>query len=235
MKTTDDMEGGGGERKVACGGIFVRKECWRLSYKGWVLGLGLVVCFVLFLRGFIYGFLAINEPIESDCVVVEGWLTRDAMTKAAQYIQTHKIHRVFTTGVDAREVWETFSGETYADLGKEHLASLGVPKEEITAVPSHELRRDRTYNSALALREWSKQHGNSLVSFNLITEGPHARRSRLLFKRALGPKIEFGVISMDPVVDETTGWWQSSAGIREVYFECIAYSYVALFFHPPAP
>jgi hypothetical protein len=54
----------------------------------------------------------------------------------------------------------------------------------------------------------------------------------LLFKRALGPEIKFGVVALDAVVDEKTGWWQSSSGVREVYFEGIAYLYVTLFFHP---
>ncbi|MGO8699337.1 MAG: YdcF family protein [Limisphaerales bacterium] len=233
MRTSDEKELRQEKHKTACGGIFVRKECWKLSYKGWGLGLGFVILLLLVLRGTVYGFLALSEPIQSDCVVVEGWLAPNYMAKAAQFIQTQKIHRVFTTGSSADDEWDTFRGETYAELGKTRLASLGVPKEEIIAVPSHVSQRDRTYNSALALKEWCSQNGNTLASFNLLSEGPHARRSYMLFQRALGPKTEIGIIALKSVDDERMNWWQTSAGFRSVTGECVAYLYAAIIFHPP--
>jgi hypothetical protein len=229
MKTPAEKE----KRKTACGGIFVRQECWRLSYKGWGLGMVFVVLLLVVLRGTVYGFLALNEPIQSDCVVVEGWLPPNYMAKAVQFIQAQKIHRVFTTGSSADDAWDTFRGETFAELGKTRLASLGVPKEEIIAVPSHVSQRDRTYNSALALKEWCRQSGNTLVSFNLLSTGPHARRSYMLFRRALGPKTEIGIIALKSVDDETKHWWQTSAGVREVLSESISYLYALIIFHPP--
>jgi uncharacterized SAM-binding protein YcdF (DUF218 family) len=186
------------------------------------------------LRGGIYGFLAQNEPIESDCVVVEGWLSPDCMAKAARFIQTRQIHRVLMTGGTVEDEWDTFRGETYAELGKERLASLGVPKEGITAVPCHVNQRERTYNAALALRQWCDQKGNTLVSFNLLTEGAHARRSYMLFQRALGPRMEIGIIPLKSINMEARQWWQSSAGIKGVIAETSAYLYAAIIFHPPA-
>jgi hypothetical protein len=233
MKTLAERESRPEKQRTACAGLFVRQECWRLSYKAWALGLGFALILVFIFRATIYGFLAQNEPIQSDCVVVEGWLTPDCMSKAAQFIQTRKIHHILTTGSTADDEWDTFRGETFAELGKERLASLGVPKAEITAVPSHINQRDRTYNAALALKQWCGQTGNALISFNLLTEGPHARRSHMLFKRAFGPKIEIGIIPLKPANVETMPWWQTSSGFRAVMSESFAFLYAALVFHPP--
>jgi len=101
-------------------------------------------------------------------------------------------------------------------------------------VPIHVSQRDRTYNSALALKEWCIQSGNTLASFNLLSAGPHARRSYMLFRRALGPKMAIGIVSLKSVDDETMNWWQTSAGVRNVIGECLAYLYAALIFHPSA-
>lgn len=211
----------------------MRKEIWLPSYWGWGLGLGLVIILLFVLRGSIYGFLALNEPIQSDCVVVEGWLRPNYMSEAAQFIRAQKIHRVFTTGNDAEDEWGTFRGGTFAELGKERLASFGVSKEEIIAVPNHS-QRDRTFNSALALKDWCGRNGTTLGSFNLITEGPHARRSFMLFRRVFGPKTEIGVVALKPVPDQAMKWWKTSAGFREVTDELIAYLYAAIVFRPPA-
>ena len=50
-------------------------------------------------------------------------------------------------------------------------------------VPSHVIGRDRIYSSALALREWLREHKTQVRSFNVVTEDAHARRSRLLFEQ----------------------------------------------------
>jgi hypothetical protein len=154
MKMVGERELRQEKRKTACGGIFVRNECWRLSYMGWGLGLGLVIILLSVLRGSIYGFLAQNEPIKSDCVVVEGWLAPGNMAEAAQFIQTHGIHRVFTTGTEAFQEWGAIPGETYGELGKERLALLGVAKEEILAVPCRANQKDRT-----TIRPWPLENG----------------------------------------------------------------------------
>jgi hypothetical protein len=56
----------------------------------------------------------------------------------------------------------------------------------------------------------------------------------MLFKRAFGPKTEIGVITLKTADDETTKWWQTSAGVRDIMDESIAYLYAALIFHPLA-
>src|SRR5688572_25274650 len=55
-------------------GLIERKECWRLTVKGWLLlllsGGGLIVAAF----NMVFPFLAQNDPIRGDLLVVEGWV-----------------------------------------------------------------------------------------------------------------------------------------------------------------
>ena len=100
-------------------------------------------------------------------------------------------------------------------------------------IPSHISGRDRTYNSAVALRDWFREHNVTVRSINVLTEDAHARRTQLLFQKAFGSGVAVGVISVpDPDYDEKH-WWRTSEGVREVLGESIAYVYARIFFHPP--
>jgi hypothetical protein len=56
--------------------------------------------------------------------------------------------------------------------------------------------RDRTYGSAVALKNWIDQHQVNVTGFNIITENVHARRSRPLFQWAFGNRVRLGVIAV---------------------------------------
>ena len=95
--------------------------------------------------------------------------------------------------------------------------------------------RDRTYGSAVALRNWFREHDMRVRSVNVLTENVHARRSRLLFSKALGPEISVGVIALPNPDYDARRWWRSSEGVKEVGSETVAYIYARLLFWPRRP
>jgi uncharacterized SAM-binding protein YcdF (DUF218 family) len=111
------------------------------------------------------------------------------------------------------------------------LKKAGIPSELVQMVPSHVIGRDRTYSSAIALRDWLREHEMQVRSLNIVTEGAHARRTRLLFEKALGPDIRVGVISIPSPDYDVTHWWYYSEGAEEIVQESIGYIY-AKFFSP---
>jgi len=66
----------------------------------------------------------------------------------------------------------------------------------------------------------------------LVSMGPHARRSRLLFAKAFSPEVRVGIISLEERDFDPAHWWTSSQGFRTVVDELIAYSYARLLFRP---
>jgi hypothetical protein len=89
---------------------------------------------------------------------------------------------------------------------------------------------DRTYASALALKNWLGSHGVVETNLNVISLGPHSRRSRLLFEKALGKDYKVGIIAIENQEYDAKQWWASSAGVRSMLDEIIAYLYTRLSF-----
>ncbi len=118
----------------------------------------------------------------------------------------------------------------YADMCLGTLLKLGLSSNVVAAVPAPFVWQDRTYAAAVALRQWWRAHGMAPSHVNLFTLGPHARRSRLLFERALGAGVTVGVVAFPPWHYDTRHWWRSSSGFRDVTGELIAYAYVRVFF-----
>jgi len=124
------------------------------------------------------------------------------------------------------------SGEALARYVAESLIRLGIPRERIHVVFSEASDRDRTYGSALAVRNWINEQGLDVHTIDVGTLGPHARRSRLLFQRAFGKNVKVGVIAFKDQDYDLAHWWRSSVGVREVPFEMVAYLYVKFLFWP---
>ena len=97
------------------------------------------------------------------------------------------------------------------------------------------MNRDRTYASAVALREWFREHDMTVKSLNIVTEDTHARRTRLLFEKALGRSVAVGIIAVPNPDYNAKRWWRYSEGVKDVVSEGFAYLYARLFFFPPEP
>jgi hypothetical protein len=124
--------------------------------------------------------------------------------------------------------------QTAASVGAEGLVNVGVAADAVQMVPSHIIGRDRTYSSAVALRNWLHDNDVSVNSFNVLTEDTHARRTRLLFEEAFGGKVRVGVISIPNLDYDQRHWWRYSQGVKDVLTEGVAYIYAKFLFWPSA-
>jgi len=71
-------------------------------------------------------------------------------------------------------------------------------------------------------------------NINVLTEGAHARRTRLLYQKAFGRNVTVGIIAVSNPDYDPKQWWRYSDGVREVTGERIAYIYAKFFFFPSA-
>lgn len=100
--------------------------------------------------------------------------------------------------------WPTFAHKCAADLRR---LGLTVP---IIPVPSWGRPDSRSWANAsyFGLRA----RADHLTACDVITVGVHARRSRGLFRRACGPDVQVGVISLDDPECPRSGWWRKRNG-----------------------
>lgn len=211
-------------------GLIRRKERWTLTPLAWVLLASAFVGLVVWGRTAIHPFLAQIETVNAEVLVVEGWLPDYALEGAVKEFHSHPYLCVITTG-GPLDVGETLTSyNTYAALCAASLANLGVDSAKIVAIPAPRLRVNRTFASALSLKRWLTISGANLRSFNLYSLGIHARRSRLLFQKALGNSVPLGVIAADDHSYDPNRWWEYSSGVEGVIFETVGYLYVKLLF-----
>jgi uncharacterized SAM-binding protein YcdF (DUF218 family) len=214
-------------------GVFVRTERWGLSWRGRILVSIVSAGLVVSVYFSVYPFLAITQRVNANVLVVEGWVHKYAIRSAVEEFRRGSYQRIFTTGgpvVGNGGYVNDF--QTSASVGADLLKKVGVPDEAVQMVPSHEIGRDRTYSSALALRDWLENHDRSVRSFNIVTEDFHARRTRLLYEKAFGKDVAIGIIAVRNPDYDASHWWRYSDGVREAVGESIAYLYAKLFFFP---
>lgn len=193
-----------------------------------VIGAGLVV----FAMREVYPFLAVNDPVPGGVLVVEGWLPDYALEETIVEFKRDHYHKLFVTGVPLEEGVPLSEYRSFAELGAAVLVRLGLDTNVVQAVPAPRVRRDRTYACAVALKNWLDQHGTGETNVNVISMGAHTRRTRLLFREALGNGYKVGVICIENRGYDPKRWWESSEGVRGVTGEVIAYGYARLWFRP---
>jgi len=211
---------------------FRRREVILPTWRGWLLFLVLLVALCALAARGLYPFLAVTDSLPGGVLVVEGWAPDHALKLAIGEFSSNRYEKVFVTGVPVDYGAPLSEYKTYAQAGAATLIAMGLDSNVVQAVPAPNVRQDRTYASALALRQWFKAHGGLPKRVNLMTEGPHARRSRLLYHIALGDEVKMGVIAVKPFGYDSTKWWRFSAGVRGVLSELIGYVYARLVFSP---
>jgi hypothetical protein len=220
------------QSKVLCG-CLRRRQCLVPTLRGWaVLVLGLAAAVVIGGRG-IARFLSVNDPRPGGVLVVEGWAPDYAMEAAVAEFNRNHYDKLFVTGIPLDRGAPLSEYKTYAELGAAVLVKLGLNTNVVQPVPVAAVRQDRTYAMASGLRRWMDAHGMAQTNVNLMTIGPHARRSRLMFEQALGKGLTVGVTAIPSREFDAERWWRSSAGVRTVIGEALGYAYARLLFSPP--
>ncbi len=213
--------------------MLVRKERWGLSWRGRCLVLAFILLAAwLFLFG-IHPFLAVTQRQNSKILVVEGWVHPFAIQAAVKEFQTGRYNRVFVTGgpVPGSGGYSN-DYNTEASVGADLLKAAGIPRDSLQMVPSRVWNRNRTYYSAVALRDWFSRNNVEARSINVLTEEAHARRTWLLFQEAFGKNVQVGIISIPNPDYDVNHWWRYSDGVRDTIGETLAYAYAKFLFWP---
>jgi hypothetical protein len=210
-----------------------RRALWVPTITGWALvallaaGAGWLGIHAL------YGFLAPDEPVQRGLLVVEGWVNDATLTEAVRLWRAGGYSRLVTTGGPIERYSSMFPFANYAEQAAESLVELGIPAAEITVVAAPSSNRERTFMSAVALRDWLARNRVDASAFDVLTEGPHGRRTWLLYREAFGADVTIGIRSvMSSELYSPAAWWRSSAGAKDVVTEAIAWLWVKCFFHP---
>jgi hypothetical protein len=171
----------------------------------------------------LHPFLAYHHPINAEILVVEGWVPESYMPPVVQEFREGKYRHIVTVGGPMRSWKRTGTPASDAERSARILIQLGIEPSTITAVSSSPVAVHKTWSFAEAFRDWTVESGYVIQRVNVFTIGVHARKSALLFQRALGPTIQVGIISAKEQNYDPARWWLSPRGIYIVSKNAVAY------------
>ncbi len=216
-----------------------RRSIWLPTVWGGLAGLVLVGALGLgvfeLLLPRVYPFLACEAPIGGELLVVEGWMGPDELRAVAPLVRTQGYRRIVTTGGRIPDWADRLGAASYAELARQFLVEQGLEPERVIALPAPDSAQDRTYLSAVRVRDWALEQVPPPRTLDVVSSGAHARRTWRLFALAFGEQAAVGIRSLRSPDFDPAVWWRSSAGARTVLAESIGWLWSVLFFHPPEP
>lgn len=213
--------------------LTTRRERTRLSLETSIFFvLSLALLFILLMKG-LNLYLAQTDKFESKLLVVEGFLPDYTLRNMMHEFHEGNYDKILITGKPIGQGYYLSGYTTSSDLMKSTLIEMGFDSTKIISISiPATVFRDRTYNTGLLLYNYLKKSNLKLNKINIYTLGCHARRSRILFQKAVGKEFEIGIIAGEDRSYDPKKWWKSSKGFRTVLNETLAYLYVRIVFHP---
>lgn len=220
------------EKRFILRGILVRRERWGLTWRGWLLLLGLALASGTFWVIVIHPFLAPTERVPARFLIIEGWSPPSTLKEVVAEFQSGNYEQAILVRpvLEASDQFE--SGLYYGRWMSQLLVKDGIPEGKLVTLFPNVARKDRTYHSALAVKKWLAEEHLAADTLDVASLGPHARRSRLLYEKAFGNSVRIGIIALHPPRYDPKYWWRTSEGVREVIGESIAYLYARFLFRP---
>ena len=214
--------------------LIERKECWRVTWIGWIGILsfwGLVLLMFLFT---IRPFLMPTKTIDADILIADKDLTYyHDLKKLSDEFRSKNYSMIICTGGLLEIGSNLVEYKTWAELSAARLKKLGINEKAIVPIIPKPVERDKTFASALAVKNWLVQNKIQSKGINLISIGPYSRNSWMLYKKAIGEDIPVGIIAYEYGGEQDhKRWWKTSSGVRTVLDATIAYLYTKLVFDP---
>jgi hypothetical protein len=142
---------------------------------------------------------------------------------------------IVTTGGPIEATLVPVAHTTYAELARDYLVRHGLPSLSVTAVPAPASAQDRTFLSAVMVREWLERSRLAVDALDVYSPGVHSRRSRALYRAAFGSRVRIGILAARPTDYDPDAWWRTSAGAKTVITEALGWIWTNLFFWPSTP
>jgi hypothetical protein len=170
-------------------------------------------------------FFSLTRRLPAEVLVVEGWIGKDGVRAAAAEFELGGYQYIVATG---GRINERQDASNYAEVAEKTLIQSGVPKDRIIIAPTGEIEHERTFKSAVAARGALQTRGLHSETINVLTLGPHARRSRLVYAKVFAPAAQVGVIPWAPSYYKTEPWWRSRGRTKCLLKEILGYPFEAL-------
>ncbi|MGA1677651.1 MAG: hypothetical protein ACO377_14640, partial [Pseudomonadales bacterium] len=223
--------------KLRSPALFRPRRVWLPTVWGWVVLLALsVLVGIVAVRG-LGNFLGVTATAPgAQILVVEGWVGESALEVALARVRAGGYRHVVTSGGPITQWPGPWSN--YAARAGDYLAARGLPRSvTLHVLPAPATAQDRTYASAVWVRDGLAAAGVPVIALDVLSGGAHARRTRTLYELAFGADVPVGIIAVvEPGPDGVyLPWWRTSDGVKQTIMEFMSYVWTQCCFWPPPP
>lgn len=173
-------------------------------------------------------FLSLTERYPARILIVEGWIGHEGIHAAKEEYDRGEYQYVITSGGPMNNRWAVEKWN-YATESHELLLKLGVPADRIIEAPAQNSESHRTFEAARTVRDVLQSRNLPFTAINVFSFGVHARRSQLVFAKALDRRGKTGVIAWVPAHYRDGVWWHSSERALDLIKETIGYLFELFF------
>ena len=194
-----------------------------------LLALGMLAAGLIFVLG-VHPFLAVSEPAdEPDLLVVEGWMADYNLPTVVEEFRKGPYQRIGATGIALDQGSFLQEYQSFGEVTAATLRKMGIAESELLVGATTDTRRHRTYTAAKALKQAVDESGLEVASLTVFSQAAHSRRTWMIFKKVFGEGVDVGIVALPDENYDNDRWWGSSAGIKTVGMELIAYTHELLF------
>jgi hypothetical protein len=217
-----------------------RRQIWLPTLWGALLLCGIAAVALLVAARNLGGYLAHSDLARAGdgrgapTLVVEGWLDERELDAAIATLRRGGYQRVVTSGGPIEGWHEGVVWPNYAERAASYLRRHGVVEIPVVAVAAPATARERTFLSAVVVRDWLRREQPGVDAIDLVSAGVHARRSRLAYRMAFGSSVDVGVIATTPRSYDIDHWWRTSEGAKTVLGELLSLAWTKCCFWPGA-
>jgi hypothetical protein len=172
-------------------------------------------------------FFSLTRRVSADVLIVEGWIGDDGIQAAADEFKQGAYKYVVATGGLTTDA-TAHEGLTYAEMARRELVRSGIPESQIIVAATRQIERARTFNSAAAAWRALQSRGVHPAAINVLTLGPHARRTCLVYEKVYAPGIMIGIIAFVPSWYHSEPWWRSGTRTKCLLKETVGYPFELL-------
>jgi len=198
--------------------------------------LGLIIITLVLLSSSVFilknlaHYLAQQQSIKAPILIIEGWISDQALNEAIKHYKTADYKIIITTGGLIKTRHST-KHKTYADLAAAYLRNNGLNTSNIKSLPTPESAQNRTFLSAVIARDWLQKQNIKAKQINIYSQGVHARRTKALYQMAFGDQYNIGINAAKTIEYTLDNWWKSSTGAKAVITETIGLIWVKCCFY----